>query len=131
MSAPTATARRPSRLLTKFWWVSATSASSGVFHQRISSGSLNAACKLSASRVGSKGANESRAVVSSTRRRLVAGIEAENGELAGQCRELVRGPLSHQSRPLREADPDRHLDCEAAQHGTGVRRAEFDDLDPS
>jgi hypothetical protein len=121
----------PSRLLTNSFWVSATSALSGVFHQRITSGSLNAACKPSASRFGSKGANNSRAVLSSTTSRLVAGIEAENGELACQGCELVRGPVSDQSRPLREADPDRHLDCEAAQHGTGVRRAEFDDLDPS
>jgi hypothetical protein len=63
--------------------------------------------------------------------RLIAGIEAENIELAGQGRELIRGTLSYQPRPLREADPDRHLDCEAAQHGTGLLRAEFDDFDPS
>ena len=76
--------------------------------------SLNAACRPSASRFGSKGANDSRTVLSSTPSRLVAGIEAENGELACQGRELVRGPLSDQSRPLCEADTDRHLDCEAA-----------------
>ncbi|MEN3321011.1 MAG: hypothetical protein V7643_4413 [Mycobacterium sp.] len=98
--------------------VSATSTRNVVCHQRITSASLYAACNICASRSGSKGANNSRAVVSSTRSRLAAiRVEPEYAELAGQARELIGSAVAHQARAFGEPDADRHLDRECPQHG--------------
>ena len=43
------------------------------------------------------GAHARRALVSSTRTRLVAGVEPEHRELAGELRELLRSSLGYQS----------------------------------